>query len=261
MAHCRWLYGCVVMTALWCSTGLAQSLSGGATQWPPYSYLDGNGRATGIAVDVMRKAMAQSGNQLEFVFHPAKRLNALLDEGRLDLNYADSPAWNADDATERFVYSQPYLQVREYLYFLADHPARHLPLDQLHALRIGVVRGYTYRSLDDAVDSGQLTTLETSRDHALLDLLVRRRVDAVAMVDELFYDQLAARKLDQQGFTRGAKLSDAPLVIKLQRQHVAQLPRLNAALQALIRSGEIERIRRSYMRVSVSSPGQASVEH
>lgn len=260
MARCRLLYGCLVMAALWCSAAPATTLSGGATQWPPYSYLDGNGQATGIAVDVMRRAMAQSGNQLEFVFYPAKRLNALLDEGRLDLNYADSPAWNGADATQRFVYSQPYLQVREYLYFLADHPARHLPAAQLRGLRIGVVRGYTYRNLDDALNNGQLSRLETSRDQALLDLLVRRRVDAIAMVDELFNDQLATRKLDPQGFTRGAKLSDAPLVIKLQRRHAGQLPRLNAALQALIRSGEVERIRRSYMRAPAMLPGRASVE-
>lgn len=257
MPGCRLLYGCVAMAALWCSAGLAQSLTGGAAQWPPYSYQDGDGRATGIAVDVMRQVMAQSGNRVEFVFHPARRLNVLLDEGRLDLNYADSPLWNAEDAAQRFVYSQPYLQVREYLYFLGDHPARHLPIAQMRGLRIGVVRGYAYPSLDGALASGQLDKLETSRDHALLELLVRRRVDAVAMVDEVFIDQLAARKLEPEGFTRGAQLSDAPLVIKLQRRHADQLPRLDAALQALIRSGEVERIRRRYLG---AEPGSAAAK-
>lgn len=260
MARRRLLYGCVVMAALWCTTGQAQSLSGGTAQWPPYSYQDENGRATGIAVDVMRQVMAQSGNQMAFVFHPAKRLNALLDQGRLDLNYADSPAWNAPDAAQRFVYSQPYLQVREYLYFLDDHPARHLPIEKMRGLRIGMVRGYTYRSLDAALGSGQLSKLETSRDRALLDLLLRRRVDAIAQIDEVFDDQLAARGLSAEGFARGAKLSDAPLVIKLQRQHADQLPRLDAALQALVSSGEVERIRRSYLRVAPIQPGRATAE-
>ncbi|XXF10371.1 transporter substrate-binding domain-containing protein [Pseudomonas sp. D2-3] len=260
MTACRLLYGCAAMAALWCSAGLAQSLTGGAAQWPPYSYQDGEGRATGIAVDVIRRVMAQSGNRLELVFHPARRLNLLLDEGRLDLNYADSPAWNADNATQRFVYSQPYLQVREYLYFLSDHPARHLPIEHLRGLRIGMVRGYAYRSLDSALGSGRLEKLETSRDHALVELLVRRRVDAVAMVDEVFIDQLAARKLEPEGFTRGAQLSDAPLVIKLQRRHADRLPQLNAALQALVRSGEVERIRRSYLRAEPVTPGSATAK-
>lgn len=103
MGRRRLLYGCVVMAALWCNIGQAQSLSGGTAQWPPYSYQDENGRATGIAVDVMRRVMAQSDNQMAIVFLPVKRLNALLEQGRLDLNYADSPAWNAPGAAQRFV--------------------------------------------------------------------------------------------------------------------------------------------------------------
>ena len=152
------------------------------------------------------------------------------------------------------------LQVREYLYFLDDHPARHLPIEKMHGLRIGMVRGYTYRSLDAALGSGQLSKLETSRDRALLDLLLRRRVDAIAQIDDVFDDQLAARGLSAKSFARGAKLSDAPLVIKLQRQHADQLPRLDAALQALVSSGEVERIRRSYLRVAPIQPSRATAE-
>lgn len=259
MARRRFLYGCAVIAALWCNVVAAQSLSAGAAQWPPYSFIDKNGQATGIAVDVMRQVMAKSGDELQFVFHPAKRLNILMDEGRVDINYADSPEWNPDDAAQRFVYSQPYLKVREYLYFLDDHPARHLPIEQLRGLRIGMVRGYTYRTLDAALRNGQLSKLETSRDPALLDLLLRGRVDAIAQIDDVFDDQLASRGLPPQGFARGAQLSDAPLVIKLQRQHADQLPRLNAALQGLVSSGEVERIRRSYLRVSPIKPASTEL--
>lgn len=252
----RLLHGCVMLAALWCCTAPAKSLSGGAAQWPPYSYQDENGQASGIAVDVMRQVMAKSGNQLDFVFYPAKRLHVLLNEGRLDLNYADSPSWNGDDAAQRFVYSQPYLQVREYLYFLADHPARHLPLELLDGLRIGLVRGYTYHSLDAALSSGRLTPLETSGDRTLIDLLLRGRVDAIALVDDVFDEHLMARGLDPQRFSRGAKLSDAPLVIKLQRQHADQLPQLNAALESLVRSGEVERIRRRHLGASSAAKAE-----
>lgn len=258
MGSGRSLYGYVVIAALWCSTGLAQSLSGGTTQWPPYSYQDADGQAIGIAVDITRRAMAQSGYRMDLVFYPVKRLNRLLDQGRLDLNHADSPLWNTSHASQRFVYSEPYLRVREYLYFLDDHPARHLPVEQLQGLRIGVVRGYHYPGLGRALTSGRLSTLETSQDQALLDLLLARRVDAIAVVDDLFNNLLAARQLDSHRFVRGAQLSDAPLVIKLQRQHADLLPRLNAALQALIRSGEVERIRRNYLGAPGIQPGRRS---
>ncbi|UCJ14858.1 transporter substrate-binding domain-containing protein [Pseudomonas sp. MM211] len=247
MRLCSVLYSCVLPMVLWCSASLAQPLLGGGAQWYPYSYQDDDGQAKGIAVDIVRKVMAQNGHEVNFVFYPANRLNRLLDEGRLDLNYADSPLWNTADAGERFVYSQPYLQIREYLYFLSDHPARLLPLEKLQGLRIGIVRGYAYQSLEAPLKDKRLVKVETSREPALLDLLMLGRVDAIVVVDDVFAELLTARHLEHKRFVRGAKLSDAPLVIKLQRQHANQLPGLNAALQTLIRSGEVERIRRSYL--------------
>lgn len=247
MTRCSVLYSSVLLLTLWCTAGLAQPLLGGGAQWHPYSFQDANGEARGIAVDIVRTVMARNGQQVDLVFYPANRLNLLLDEGRLDLNYADSPLWNPADAGDRFVYSQPYLQVREYLYFLKDHPARTMPLDKLQGMRIGIVRGYTYQSLDDALQAGRLVKVETSREPALLELLTLGRVDAIAVVDDVFTALLSARQLEPGRFARGAKLSDAPLVMKLQRQHADQLPKLNATLQAMIRSGEVERIRRSYL--------------
>ena len=194
------------------------------------------------------------------MFHTVRRLNALLDQGRLDLNYADSRAWNALDAAERFTYPQPYLQVRESPYFLDDQPARHLPIERMRGLPIDTVRGCSHRSLDAALGSGQLSKLETSRDSALPDRLLPRRVDTTAQIDAVFDDPLAAHRLSAKGFAHGAKTSDAPLVIKLQGQHADQLPSLYAALQALVRSGEVERIRRSYLRVAPIQPGRATGE-
>lgn len=260
MRRCSVLYSCVLLLALWCTAGSAQPLLGGGAHWHPYSFQDASGQARGIAVDIIRKVMEQNGQQMDFVFYPANRLNLLLDEGRLDLNYADSPLWNSANAGERFVYSQPYLHVREYLYFLSDHPARQLPLGKLQGLRIGIVRGYTYQSLDAALQDDRLMKVETSREPALLDLLILGRVDAIAMVDDVFTDLLTARHLEHGRFTRGAKLSDAPLVMKLQRQHADQLPGLNAALQTLIRSGEVERIRRSYLLNQTERPGKATAD-
>lgn len=246
MKPCRLLYGCAVLL-LWCNLGMAEPLSGGGAQWYPYSFEDAAGQPRGIAVDIVRKALERNGQQIVFMFYPANRLNLQLDDGHLDLNYADSPLWNPADASDRFVYSRPYLQVREYLYFRHDHPARALPLSKLQGLRIGVVRGYTYPSLDGALQEGRLIKVQTSQESALLDLLVLDRVDAIAVVDDVFSDLLAARQLQAGQFARGAKLSDAPLVIKLQRRHAGHLPGLNATLKAMIGSGEVERIRRSYL--------------
>lgn len=241
------LSGCSLLIGLCCSPAFAQPWLGGGTTWHPFSYQDAQGNPRGIAVDVVKQVSEQNGLQVEFVFYPAKRLNYLLDNGRLDLNYADSPVWNEAGASQRFVYSQPYLHVREYLYFLDDNPNRALPLQQLQGLRVGMVRGYTYPLLSDALSRQHLQKVETSDEAALLDLLLRGRVDAIAMVDDVFSILLASRQLDAQRVVRSVQLSDAPLVIKLQREHAEKLPHVNETLSRMLRNGDIERIRSAYL--------------
>lgn len=247
MKHRSWLYGCALLLGCWCTVGVAQPLRGGGTLWPPFSYEDGQGHARGIAVDIVSQVAKQNDLQMEFLFYPTNRLNLLLDNGNLDLNYADSPLWNGPQASQRFVYSQPYLTVREYLYFLTQHPDRRQSLEQLKQLRVGTVRGYSYPLLDEAVNGGRLSKVETSDDAVLLDLLLLGRVDAIAMVDDVFVNLLAARQLDAKRFTRSAQLSEAPLVIKLQLRHADRLPEVNMTLRKMMESGEVARIRRAYL--------------
>lgn len=243
---------CALLIGL-CASAMAQPLRGGGTTWYPFSYEDAQGSPRGIAVDVVSEAMQRSGQQLEFLFYPANRLNLLLDNGRLDLNYADSPMWNESSTSKQFVYSRPYLNIREYLYFLADHPKYDVPLENVQGLRIGIIRGYTYHALDKAMAKERLQTIETPEDGALLDLLLMHRVDAIVMVDDVFANLIASRQLETRQFARGGLLSDAPLVIKLQHSHAEQLPKLNEVLQDMISSGEIERIRRSYLVIQPPS--------
>ena len=250
------LLGFLLLLVVCCSAVNAEALRGGSAPWYPFSYEDDQGQPSGIAVDVVRQVMLKTGLQVEFVFYPANRLNLLLDEGRLDLNYADSPEWNSADAAERFIYSKPYLTIREHLYFLKEHPGRNQPLEHLRGLRIGVIRGYSYPQLATAMSSGRLTKVEASEDKALLELLLLGRVDGIAMVEDVFDNLISTRRLEPARFVQGAKLNDSPLVIKLQRGHEEELAKVDAALQELIESGEIKRIRQRHLTVHRSIASQ-----
>lgn len=235
---------------------VAQPLLAGGTDWKPFSFEDAYGLPRGISVEVTQQALALSGLQAQFLFYPTNRLNVLLAREQLDLNYADSPQWNETADAQQFVYSVPYFELHEHLYFLAEHPARNLPLEQLPVLDIGLVRGYVYQPLSPYLNDGRLRKVETSDNEMLLELLRLKRVDAVAMVDELFDHLLATGQVDARSFVRGAQLSDAPLVIKLQRRHASHLPALNAALRQLQDSGEVERIRKRYLSSELSATPQ-----
>lgn len=224
----------------------AQPYLAGGSEWRPFSYADDQAQLQGVSVDIARRVLKQAHLEAQFVSYPVNRLQAMLDKGQIDFNYAESPSWKEPDDAARYVFSVPYLTVREHLYFAADHPAATLPAEQLSNLTIGMVRGYTYRKLDAGFEFKRLQKLETSQDLALLELLQAGRVDAVAMVDDLYYSLVVTGKIDPSRFRQGAQLSEAPLSIMLQPRHAALLPQINAAIVALQGTGEIQRIRDNY---------------
>ncbi|MFK3797559.1 substrate-binding periplasmic protein [Pseudomonas sp. NPDC088444] len=226
----------------------------GSAQWKPYAYEDANGHLQGLAVDIARRVMQIAKVDVTFVTYPVNRLQSMLQKGDIDLNYADALIWNSPEEQRHFVFSKPYSSVNEHLYFLADHPDRKRPIEQMNHLTVGMVRGYTYWALDPALEMHRIERLETSQDDALIKLLQSRRVDAIAIVDDIFDALVASNHLDPAQFQQGAKLSEAPLVIKLQPELAQWLPQINRAIDTLRASGELENIRRQYL------PGNAGLK-
>lgn len=236
-------------------TGVAQAdpYQVGGNQWRPFSYEDTQGNLRGISIDIVRHVLRQAKVDAQFVSYPVNRWRAMLAKGELDMNYADSVQWNNEQELAHFVFSEPYMHVREHLYFLKNNPAAQTPVDKLQGLTIGIVRGYTYQAMDPSFANKKLAKLETSQDPALLELLRAKRVDAVAMVDDLFDYLIAEQYLDASLFQQGALINDAPVSIKLQPEHAALLPAINAAIRRMIESGEVARIRQSYLTSQASN--------
>ena len=217
----------------------AEPYVAGGAQWKPYAYEDKDGRLAGISIDIARRVMKLARLDVTFVSYPVNRLQSMLRKGEIDINYADSLIWNSPEEQRQYVFSKPYSTVKEHLYFLNDHPARGQTIAQLDHLTIGMVRGYNYWA--------RLIRLETSKDDALIKLLQTRRVDAIALVDDIFDELVSSNALDPGQFVQGARLSEAPLVFKLQPQYASWLPRINNAIDSLNKTGELERIRRQYL--------------
>jgi ABC-type amino acid transport substrate-binding protein len=241
----RFVVGCLL--GLLMLPVAAEGYVAGGAQWKPYAYEDKDGHLAGISIDVARRVMRLVNLDVTFVTYPVNRLQTMLRKGEVDINFADALIWNSPEDQRRYVFSKPYAMVKEHLYFLADHPARGQTIAQLEHLTIGMVRGYNYWALDPAIEKHRLSRLETSQDEALIKLLQSRRVDAIAMVDDIFDALISANDLDPDQFVQGARLSEAPLVFKLQPQHASWLPQINNAIDSLKKTGELERIRRKYL--------------
>lgn len=240
------------------STVQAETYQAGGSEWRPFSYQDAHGNLRGISTDIARRVLHQAKVEAQFVSYPVNRLQAMLARDELGLNYADSEQWNSPEELKHFVFSTPYMRVKEHLYFLQGNPAARSPVDKLQGLTVGTVRGYTYLTMDPSFADKRLLELETSEDPALLQLLLARRVDAIAMVDELFDYLITTQRMDPGLFERGALLSDSPISIKLQPELAGLLPDINKAIQSMIRSGEIANIRRSYFEPRVTGDCQSA---
>lgn len=225
----------------------AQPYVAGGAQWKPYTYEDHNGHLEGVCVDIAREVMQLANVDVTFVTYPVNRLQSMLDRREIDINFADALIWNSPQEQQHYVFSKPYSAVSEHLYFLASHPDRAQPIAQLDHLTIGMIRGYTYAALEPAFASHHLSKLETSQQDALIKLLNNGRVDAIAVVDDIFDTVVRSNHLDKSLFYKGAKLGDAPLVFKLQPEHANWLPRINAAIDTLRAKGDIDRIRDQYL--------------
>jgi ABC-type amino acid transport substrate-binding protein len=245
----QYLCGCALAWLSAIAPLQAAPFVAGGSEWRPFSYADETGELHGVSIDIARRILQLSDVDVRFVSYPVNRLQAMLSRDQIDLNYADSPQWNSAEDLRRFQFSIPYMNVREHLYFLAGNPLRDKPLEHLQGMTVGMVRGYTYRTLDPAFADNRLSKLEVSQDTALLSLLQSGRVDAVAMVDDLFDYLIVKQRVDPAAFGRGALLSDAPLGIKVQPEHADLLPRINAAIKGMVASGEVERIRKSYLPI------------
>jgi ABC-type amino acid transport substrate-binding protein len=243
--RCRLLIACLL--CLITLPVAAEAYVAGSAAWKPYAFEDDKGRLRGLAVDITRRVMQLAHVNAIFVTYPVNRLQSMLQKGEIDLNYADALIWNSPEERQHYVFSKPYSVVSEHLYFLADNPASGQPIEQLDHLTIGTVRGYTYATLDPSLEMHRFERLETSQDDALIKLLQSRRVDAIAMVDDIFDGLISTSRLDPAQFRRGAKLSEAPLVIKLQPEHAQWLGQINQAIDTLRSTGELESIRRRYL--------------
>jgi ABC-type amino acid transport substrate-binding protein len=232
---------------LFMTSAIAGPYIAGGAQWKPYAYEDKDGYLTGVSVDIARRVMTLANLDVTFVTYPVNRLQSMLKKGEVDINFADALIWNNAEERRRFVFSKPYSTVKEHLYFLVDHPARGQSIGQMEHLTIGMVRGYNYWALDPAIDKHRMSRLETSQDEALIKLLQSGRVDAIAMVDDIFDELISSEKLDPSLFTQGARLSEATLVFKLQPQHASWLPQINSAIDSMKKTGELEQIRRKYL--------------
>ena len=217
-------------------------LRAATANWYPFAYYDETHELRGIAVEIMQQLAKQTGQSVDIQLYPATRLAQLFQQGRLDINIADSPLWNPRDPRTPPLFTVSYLDVNEYLYFAAEHPPRVDDINDLQSMRIGTEAGYYYPMLEPAFRTGSIKRVEYPQAIDMPPALQQHKLDAMAMDEWLFGYLAKSGQLTPDHFYRGLQLSHAPLGMKLSPALKGLKPALDRALDEMQKSGAISDI-------------------
>lgn len=121
------------------ATASAQTITAAGDPWPPF--LDPNDPQQGVAIELVRQALATQGHQLEFSFVPWQRALDGVKDGEYDVLVS---AWKTLDRETFLQFSEPYLH-NEIKFIKAKGSAfDYSGLDSLSGKSVGTVRGYGY---------------------------------------------------------------------------------------------------------------------
>lgn len=184
-------------------------------EWPPYA--GANITAGGTVTDTVRRAFAASGYKLVVEYHPWPKAVALGENGKGFAGYF--PSYYSADRERRTELSDPVGESPLGFAQRADSPSIWASLDDIRALKIGVVEGYINTSaLDRRIASGEQSADATADDVSNLMKLAAGRID-LAVVDSKVFANLMGNDPRLTGF-RGQLVMN-PRLLELKSIHVA----------------------------------------
>ncbi|MEH6824909.1 MAG: transporter substrate-binding domain-containing protein [Motiliproteus sp.] len=215
-------------------------------QYPPYNYIDPQGKARGISVEILAAMWQQLGipeQPLEFL--PWARSYTLLQRQPQTALFAMTYTPTRE---QLFRFVGPFIRTR--IVLLAPRSARLQITNnaEIEALKIGVVRDDIGASLLNERGISQDRIIHSNQAENLIKLLHRGRVDAIAYSDDVAEWKMRKAGIDPQEYESVFTLLEGQLGFAFHAQTPAPwLNRLQQALEQVEASGAAQKIRQKYL--------------
>jgi ABC-type amino acid transport substrate-binding protein len=209
----------------------------------PFSFRQGSPQS-GIYPDLIQAIARESGDKIELVYVPAARLLRMFEARQLDIEIGANPAWRTQSPIKT-VYSKSFSTAREILCFRQGEAKPGDRGEDFPGYEIGVQAGYVYPRFEAAFQTGMVQRKDTYNAEQLLRMLRANRVSAIILSK---YAAEYYAKLDpvQYGCQAGAITDEADEMLRLPVEKADALPRINAAIEKLKRTGELKAIYARY---------------
>ena len=231
----RWAWIALTLTALQFAQADEPLRSGGDADFPPYEFLDSQGRAIGFNVDLLRAIAQHQGRDFEPRLSRWADARAGLASGQLDT----VAMYVADFRADEFLFSAPFLIIYHEI-FVRQPPTDSYTLNDLRGRTVLVQQdSWLHEQIIDLGLDAEMVLVDSERE-ALLRLA---RGDADAA---LVSTQVGRRILQQEQLaqlvTASSPLLPAPYAFAVRVDEPELLNAINNSLLALRASGEYNRI-------------------
>jgi len=200
---------------------------------------------SGILIEVLKLAAQQISLQIIFEYMPEKRSIVMLNEGRIDARM-ESPRWIRDP--EDYFWSEPIVNINDlFVYRNLDSNAFENDGDMQGAVLVTHL-GYGYPTLQPLFDMAMVTRHDAATEVAMLNQLQRKTgaaKKAVVMDRHVALWLIKHHQAFKGRFKFSKRVIDStPLHVQFTPSTKMEkwLPRLNAQIRKLKRSGVVEQI-------------------
>ncbi|ROT98760.1 amino acid ABC transporter substrate-binding protein [Marinobacter sp. R17] len=161
-----------LLILLWSTTSSAETVRLTNGNWLPYL---SEQPPHGFVSDIIRRAFALEGIDVEWGFFPWSRSYRLARDGHWD----GTAAWSCSpDRAASFYYSAPITPIRYVFFHRADRTFDWQHADDLRGLRVGLTQDYAYGDvIQQARDQGWIETDTTTSDALNFRKLLAGRID------------------------------------------------------------------------------------
>lgn len=211
--------------------------------FPPYFFEKGNVE-TGIVRDIFAALAKETGDSFEYVRVPFKRGLHHFETGQIDIEPMSNPVWRQTSAVKG-IFSIPFAVSEEIVLFDAE---QYLPVDSPEDLighTVGVVMGYQYPVYGPYFADGLIKAHPLRDENKLIQLLLAGRLGQALMNKD--FAQYQIKTLGLKGrLIIGKPCSVVDMMIRFHPSKKHAVPRLNKAIEKLLKNGTIKSIYDKY---------------
>jgi len=214
---------------------------------PPFSYVDENYQAHGLALELVQAVIDEVNGELSYVTCPWARCLKLVEQGQVDFIFGivKTPA---RDKFLRYIeppFTKSFTEIALYQLKTSNQDITHY--EQLMNKTIGVQRGAAH--VEEFDDNPKIKKVSVVDIPSVIELLKKKRIDAFIMPTQSAEQYLSqhdpAGEITQASFSF-RKEQGGYIALSKKSPHIDKIEQLNTGLTNIMANGKLKAILKKY---------------